>query len=163
MGFLQRKMGAEPLGLFRWTSAPLPKVTRALEQLSLNEYSRLRYLSRTPLEDLRAGKKLFSYHDGGKSGLEDIRRLLRAMNQLGPNTLLWIVPTPPGTEVSTARLLEPVLIQAFVSGFQMPIDQVLPTSPYQDSWLEAISQGHHIWQVERGLLQPETSDRIFVN
>jgi hypothetical protein len=192
VGFLQRKAGAEPLGLFRWTTAPLHKLVRAMEQsfkglgapgtlniqidretefivrdsvynfqyhsfvyanrggtleaVTNTEYNRLTYLSRALLGELRAAKKLFTYHDGGQSGLEDIRKLVRAMNQYGRNTLLWIVQAPPGAEPSVARALEPGLIQAYVTGFQLPVDQVLPTSPHQDSWMRAILQGYAIWQ-----------------
>jgi hypothetical protein len=192
VGFLQRKAGAEPLGLFRWTTAPLPKLVRAMEQgfkdlgapgtlnivtdaesefivrdsvynfqyhsfvyanrggtleaVTQTEYNRLTYLSRALLGELRAAKKLFTYHDGGRSGLEDIRKLVRAMNQYGRNTLLWIVQAPPGADTSVARALEPGLIQAYVTGFQLPVDQVLPTSPHQESWLRAILHGYSIWQ-----------------
>jgi hypothetical protein len=192
VGFLQRKAGAEPLNLFRWTTAPLDKLVRAMEQgftglgapgtlnievdaesefivrdsvfnfqyhsfvyanrggtleaVAQTEYNRLTYLSRALLGELRAAKKLFTYHDGGQSGLEDIRKLVRAMNQYGRNTLLWIVQAPPGAGASVAHALEPGLIQAYVTGFQLPVDQVLPTSRHQDSWMRAILHGYEIWQ-----------------
>jgi hypothetical protein len=203
VGFLQRKVGAEPLGLFRWTAAPLSKLVRAmelgfkglgapgtlnieidaesefivrdsvfnfqyhsfvyanrggtLEAVTQTEYNRLTYLSRALLGELKAAQKLFTYHDGGQSGLEDIRKLVRAMNQYGRNTLLWIVQAPPGAEASVAHAMEPGLIQAYVTGFQLPVDQILPTSPHQDSWMQAIMQGYRVWQSQLATT-PESSD-----
>ena len=45
----------------------------------------------------------------------------------------------------------------------MPIDRVLPTSPYQASWMQAIAEGHRIWQSQRLLPQSDTTERIFAS
>ncbi len=193
IGFVQRLVGAEPLGLFRWTFAPLAKLVPALEQgleglgqpgsleihvdprsefivrdkvygfqyhsfvfenkggtleeVRRNEYSRLSYLSRTLIEELRGQEKLFAYHDAGASGPEDIGRLVRAINLYGENTLLWIVKAHSEEAVGTARQLEPGLLQAYVSGFQLPVGDVLPTSEYQPSWLRAVVEGYNTWRL----------------
>src|SRR3984957_12585351 len=192
VGFVQRLVGAEPLGLFRWTFAPLQKLVPALEKgleglgspnsleihvdprsefivrdkiygfqyhsfvfenkggtaenVQRNEYNRLSYLSRTLLEEMRAREKLFTYHDAGSSGLEEVRRLVRALGLYSKNTLLWIVPAPNEALVGTSRQIEPGLIQAYVSGFQRPVGNVMPTAEHQPSWLQAILQGHSIWR-----------------
>ena len=192
VGFVQRLVGAEPLGLFRWTFAPLQKLVSALEngleglgspdsleihvdassefivrdkiygfqyhsfifedkggteqQVRRNEYNRLSYLSRTLLEEMRGREKLFTYHDAGSSGLEEVRRLVRALGLYSNNTLLWIVPAPNEALVGTSQQIEPGLIQAYVSGFQRPVGNVMPTAEHQPSWLRAILQGHSIWR-----------------
>ena len=192
LGFLQRQVGAEPLGLFRWTFTPLQKLIHALERgleglgspgslqvhvdansefivrdtiygfqyhsfvhqsqdgtaerVLHNEYIRLQYLSRNLMEDLRESNRLFAYHDAGESSLEDIRRLVKVMNDPGKNTLLWIVPAPESSVISTARVLESGLLQAFVAGFQLPVYRVFPVSPYNDSWMRAVTSGYDLWR-----------------
>ena len=192
IGFLQRLVGAEPLGLFRWTFAPLEKLLSALEkdfeglgapdtleihvdprsefivrdkvygfqyhsfvfedkggtleEVQRNEYNRLTYLSRTLVEELRAEEKIFAYHDAGESGVDQIRRVVRAINLYGRNTLVWIVPAPSESLIGTAREIEPGMIQAYVSGFQLPVGDVLPTSQHQPSWLRAVVQAYNIWR-----------------
>jgi hypothetical protein len=199
--FLQRSVGAEPLGLFRWTFAPLAKLLPAIEQgfqglgsagslqvhidratefivrdtiygfqyhsfvyenkggtlqeVLKNEHNRLTYLSRSLLEEMRERTKLFVFHDAEQSNLEEVRKLVRAINSYGTNSLLWIVGTSEKLIVGTARLIEPCLIQGYVSGFQTPVDSVLPTSVHQPSWLSAATQAYKIW-VEAKMLQPQT-------
>jgi hypothetical protein len=208
VGFLQRQVGIERLGLFRWTFAPLAKLVPALERglvglgapgtlqahidsrsefiirdsvyafqyhsfvhqteggtlesVLHNEYNRLRYLSRSLVEDLKEHQHLFSYHDGGFSGLEEIRRLVAAINQFGPNTLLWLTPTPEGAVPGTAHAIEPGLIQGYVSGFQLPVTKVVPTSEYHDSWIDACRAAHRIWRagIATAMTDPDLSRRM---
>jgi hypothetical protein len=192
IGFVQRMVGAEPLGLFRWTFAPLEKLLPALEksfeglgspgsleihvdprfefivrdtvygfqyhsfvfenkggtaeEVLRNEYNRLTYLSRTLVEELRGQEKLFAYHDGGKSDLDEVRKIVQAINLYGKNSLLWIVPAPDEAAVGSAREIEPGLIQGYVSGFQFPLGEIQPTSEHQQSWLGAALQAYNIWR-----------------
>jgi hypothetical protein len=192
IGFIQRLVGAEPLGLFRWTFAPLDKLLPALEkgfeglgapgsleihvdprsefivrdtvygfqyhsfvfgdkggtaeEVLRNEYNRLTYLSRTLVEELSGQEKLFAYHDAGHSGLDDMRRVLQAINRYGNNSLLWVVRAPNESMIGTAQEIEPGLIQAYVSGFQVPVGHILPTSQHQPSWLRAVMEAYNIWR-----------------
>ncbi len=114
-----------------------------LERVQRNEYVRVGILCKTLIEELRERKKLFVYHDAGASGLEDIRRLVRALQIYGHNTLLWIVAAPDATKVGETRLIERGLIQGYVSGFQT--NPITPSSPHQYSWIKVACRAHHLW------------------
>jgi hypothetical protein len=114
-----------------------------LERVLRNEYLRVGLLCKTLLEELREHKKLFVYHDAGASKLEDIRRLLRALNVYGNNTLLWIVGAPETAQIGETRQLEPGLIQGYVSGFQE--GPITPLSPHRPSWVQVACRAHQIW------------------
>jgi hypothetical protein len=115
----------------------------ALERVQRNEYVRIGILCKTLLEDLRERKKLFVYHDAGASNLEDIRRLVRALQIYGNNTLLWIVGTPTTAQIGETRQIERGLIQGYVSGFQT--GPIMPGSPHLPSWIKVACRAHQIW------------------
>jgi hypothetical protein len=192
-GFVQRFVGAEPMSLFRWTSAPAAKLIKALrrrfagldardalnievnsdgefvvedkvygfrhhtfvsefdgatlERVGRNEYIRVGVLTKTLIEELREQKKLFVYHDAGESDVTVIRRLVRALKSYGDNTLLWIVAAPDPSLIGAAKLIEPGLIQGFVSGFQSGV--IKDVSPHLPSWLAAAHEAHRIWCATR--------------
>jgi hypothetical protein len=119
----------------------------SLDRVQRTEYVRVGVLCKTMLEDLRECKKLFVFHDGGASDLDKIRRLVRALNDYGKNTLLWIVPAASQAQIGLTHLLEPGLIQGHVSGFHaLPIG---PNSPYMRSWLAVACRAHQIWTKSR--------------
>lgn len=142
---------------FQYHSFVLKNDGGTLESVLHNEYNRLRYLGRSLVDDLTAHQHLFSYHDGGHSSLEDIRRLVAAINQFGPNTLLWITPTPEGATPGTAHLIEPGLIQGYVSGFQLPVTTVVPASEYHDTWIQACTAAHGIWRTQLNAATQDSS------
>ncbi len=191
-GFLQRAHGAEPLGLFRWTLAPLEKLVAALEQefrgltqknalnIQMNDDSefviedpvygfrhhtflfasqgatlamvkrgellRVGMLTQSLLEEMRGQRKLFVYHDAEQSSLTQVRRLLAALQGYGPNTLLWIRGPKPTARIGEARWLEPGLIEGTVSGFQTPVDIVVPESMHRPSWLSVACNAYRLWR-----------------
>ena len=114
-----------------------------LERVQRNEYVRVGILCKTLIEELREHKKLFVYHDAGASGLEDIRRLVRALQIYGHNTLLWIVAAPDAARIGETRQIERGLIQGYVSGFQT--NPITPRSPHQTSWIKVACRAHQIW------------------
>jgi hypothetical protein len=194
-GFLQRAMGVEPLGLFRWTLAPLAKLVPAIEQgfaglaqadalkIEMNdatefvvedtaygfrhhsfvfasaggtlamvkrvEFLRVAMLSRSLIEEMRCAGKLFVYHDANESSLADVRRLVAALRQHGEGTLLWLVSPAADVPAGDVRYLEPGLIRGVVDGFQVPVDEVLPTAPHQASWLKVACAAFRLWQEQR--------------
>jgi len=195
-GFLQRALGVEPLGLFRWTLAPLAKLVPAIEQgfaglanpaalkIEMNdatefvvedtvygfrhhsfvfasaggtpkmvkrvEFLRVAMLTRSLIEEMRDDGKLFVYHDANQSSLADVRRLVAALRRHGNGTLLWLVGPQADAAVGEVRQLEPGLIRGVVSGFQTPVDQVIPMSPHQPSWLAVACAAFRLWQQQRG-------------
>jgi len=191
-GFLQRACSAEPLGLFRWTLAPLQKLVPALEQefrgithknvlnIKMNEDSefviedpvygfqhhtflfasqgatlamvkrgeqlRVAMLTMSLLEEMREQRKLFVYHDADQSTLTEVRRLLAALNRYGANTLLWIVGPKPNARVGEVRWIEPGLIEGTVSGFQRPVNTIVPESVHRPSWLIVACAAYRLWR-----------------
>jgi hypothetical protein len=118
-----------------------------LERVLRNEYLRVGLLSKTLLEELREHKKLFAYHDAGASKLEDIRRLLRALQAYGNNTLLWIVGAPETAQIGETRQIERGLIRGYVSGFQE--GPITPLSPHRPSWVQVACRAHQIWSMTK--------------
>jgi hypothetical protein len=191
-GFLQRSVGAEPMGLFRWTLAPLAKLIPAIEAgfagllapgairvdvatdgeyvtedtvygfqhhsfffastggtpelARRSEYLRVGMLTQGLREALRRHNKLFVYHDGEESTLEDLRRLVGALHRHGPNWLLWLVTAPRAGLVGQASCLEPGLIQGYVSGFDVPLAAEAATTVHRASWLAACVAAHRLWR-----------------
>ncbi len=115
----------------------------ALERVQRNEYIRIGILCKTLLEDLRERKKLFVYHDADASKLADIRLLVRALQIYGNNTLLWIAGAPTAAQIGETQLIEPGLIQGYVSGFQT--SPIKPVSPHLSSWIKVACRAHQIW------------------
>jgi hypothetical protein len=114
-----------------------------LERVQRNEYVRVGILCKTLIEELREHKKLFVYHDAGASKLEDIRRLVRALQIYGHNTLLWILEAPDAARIGETKHVERGLIQGYVSGFQT--NPITPRSPHLNSWIRVACRAHEIW------------------
>lgn len=108
-----------------------------------NEYLRVGILCKTLLEELHEQKKLFVYHDADASKLGDIRRLVRALQIYGNNTLLWIVGATDAAQIGKTRRIEPGLIRGYVSGFQT--GPIYPGSPHRPSWTQVACHAHQIW------------------
>lgn len=193
LGFIQRSVGAEPLGLFRWASTPLPNLLRALEvrfdglgdprnivvevdgatefqivdrkfgfrnhsfafekngarreAILKREQARLPFLVRLMVENLDQASKLFCFHDAGRSGREEIDRLVAALRRFGPNVLLWICPAANGAQVGTAETVYDGLIKGYVDRFE-PVHDV--KTPSREAWLRTIRAGHGLWVDGRG-------------
>jgi hypothetical protein len=120
-----------------------------LAEVKRNEYLRVRMLTESLLDEMRTQRKLFVYHDAGESQIDEVRRLVAALRRHGPNTLLWLVAAGAGVAAGTVRFLEPGLIQGCVSGFQLPVWEVLPVSPYHESWLDVACRAHALWREGR--------------
>jgi hypothetical protein len=114
-----------------------------IERVLHSEYIRGGILCKSLLKELSEHNKLFVYHDAGASKLPDIRRLVRALQTYGDNTLLWIVRAPVAAQIGETRQVEHGLIQGYVSGFQkLP---VTPQSPHLPSWVKVAYRAHQIW------------------
>ena len=115
-----------------------------LERVQRNEYIRVGVLRNTLLEELREQKKLFVYHDAGESNLADIRRLVRALQIHGNNTLLWVVGAPCAAQIGETQQIERGLIRGYVGGFQT--SPITPNSPHLPSWIKVACRAHQIWR-----------------
>ena len=164
-GLAQRRCGAEPLGLLRFASAPLPVLLAGLkgrfegvgesdqieirvsgnrqeylvidrrygflyhpwvlvgeadpEDIRRREEKRLPFLKRKLIEDLTEGRKIFVYRGMRRLPQPLVLRLVAAMREYGPTTLLWVeladADHPPGT-------VEPLTL-GFLKGY---IDRFAP-------------------------------------
>ena len=126
-----------------------------LERVQRNEYIRVGILCKALLEDLREHKKLFVYHDAGASNLENIRRVVRALQIYGNNTLLWIVGASDPAQIGEVRQIERGLIQGCVSGFQS--GAITAGSPHLPSWIKVACRAHQIW---KGTKESEEQTRM---
>ena len=156
-GLAQRRCGAEPLGLLRFASAPLPVLLAGLkvrfegvgdpdqieirvsgnsqeylvsdrrygflyhpwvlvgeadpEDIRRREEKRLPFLKRKLVDDLSEARKIFVYRGMRRLPQPLVLRLVAAMREYGPTTLLWVElqddDHPAGTvEPMTAGLLK---------------------------------------------------------
>lgn len=115
-----------------------------LERVQRSEYVRVGVLCKTLLQELNEQSKLFVFHDACASKLEDVRRLVRALRIYGDNTLLWIVGAPTAAQIGETRMIEPGLIQGYVSGFEVGL-----RSAHIPSWVKVACRAHRIWQKSR--------------
>ena len=162
-GLVQRRLGAEPLGLLRFSFVELFQVLRGLRtgfpalgdpgtaEISVDargaEYviketthgivyhtfqspdtlsretvlgqqtARLRFLRRKLLEDVANGEKIFVIKRIDPLRPEEVMPLYTALNDLGRNWLLWVVPAGPAHPSGTVEILLPGLLRGYVDRF----------------------------------------------
>jgi hypothetical protein len=162
-GLVQRKMGAEPLGLLRFSFIELPLLLRGLrcgfdglgdpatvevtaegkdneyvvresvygmtyhtfqyaDQLSLDtvreqQATRLSFLRRKLMEDIANGEKIFVLKRFPPLRPEEILPIYTALNEIGSNWLLWMVPSDPAHPSGTLEVLLPGLLRGYLDRF----------------------------------------------
>jgi hypothetical protein len=188
LGMVQRHFGAEPFGLFRWASTPLPNLVRALEarfegfglpenldvwmddatefhvidkvfgfknhsfafqnkgakreDILRREAARLPFLKRLLIEELEAGSKLYCFHDGNQSSLDDINKLVAALNKYGRNVLVWVKAIGKGENIGDVNIINHNLIAGYIDYFEA-LGNV--TQPSFNAWLKMLRSAHGVW------------------
>ena len=162
-GLAQRRCGAEPLGLLRFASAPLPVLLAALkarfegvgdtdqievrvsgnrqeylvvdrrygflyhpwvlvgeadpEDIRRREEKRLPFLKRKLIEDLTEARKIFVYRGMRRLPQPLILRLVAAMREYGPSTLLWVELQDDEHPAGTVEPLTAGLLKGYIDRF----------------------------------------------
>ena len=162
-GLVQRRCGAEPLGLLRFSSTPLGRLIMALKahfegigdpdlvevrvsnngqeymvldkkfgflyhpwvklgeadaaEIHRRECRRLPFLTRKLVEDLKSAEKIFVYKGMRPLADADVKRLLAAMREYGPTTLLWVALQEDDNTSGTVREIAPGLLKGYVDRF----------------------------------------------
>ena len=162
-GLVQRAMGAEPLGLLRFSWIEITNLLRGLRtgfsglgdpgtveivvdgkdqeylvkenvygmsyhtfqyehQLSIEtariqQDTRLRFLKRKLLEDAANGEKIFVIKRVEPLRPEEVLPIYAALNELGPNWLLWVLPADPTHPSGMVEVLLPGLMRGYVDRF----------------------------------------------
>jgi hypothetical protein len=168
-GLVQRKLGAEPLGLLRFAFIELPLLVRGLrsgfeglgdpkttevtvegkdrefvvresvygmtyhtfqyedrlefETVRLQQATRLNFLRRKLMEDIAGGEKIFVIKRSPPLRPEEVLPVYAALNELGSNWLLWMVPEDAAHKAGTVEVLLPGLLRGYVDRF----------APHQDA------------------------------
>jgi hypothetical protein len=162
-GLAQRRCGAEPLGLLRFASAPLPVLLAGLktrfegvgepdqieirvsgnrqeylvidrrygflyhpwvlvgeadpEDIRRREEKRLPFLKRKLVEDLAEGRKIFVYRGMRRLPQPLVLRLVAAMREYGPTTLLWVELQDDEHPAGTVEVLTTGLLKGYIDRF----------------------------------------------
>jgi hypothetical protein len=90
---------------------------RSIWLMREQESARLKFLLRKFMEDLREAEKIFVYQRNVPVAEEEILPLHMALNQYGPNTLLWVLPAEPTRPTGTVELVMPGLIKGYIDRF----------------------------------------------
>jgi hypothetical protein len=160
---VQRKLGAEPLGLLRFAFIELPLLLNGLRsgfeglgdpnttevtvegkdreflvresvygmtyhtfqyegQMSLDtvrqqQATRLNFLKRKLMEDIGQGEKIFVIKRSPTLRPEEVLPVYTALNELGRNWLLWMVPADAAHPSGTVETLLPGLLRGFLDRF----------------------------------------------
>ena len=168
-GLVQRHLGAEPLGLLRFTFIELVHLLRglrtgfaglgdpgtthvategkdreyvvretaygmtyhtfqyeadtSLDAIRRQQSASLNFLRRKFMEDTAAGEKIFVIKRGDPLRPEEILPIFAALNDLGRNWLLWVVPADSAHTPGTVEVLLPGLMRGYVDRF----------APYDDA------------------------------
>ncbi|MGD0106067.1 MAG: glycosyltransferase 61 family protein [Rhodopila sp.] len=87
------------------------------EEQTVRETTRLGFLRRKLMEDIRTGDKIWVWKSQATTHRDQIQPLLDVLRRLGPNTLLWVVEADSEHPAGTIEVLEPDLIKGTVSRF----------------------------------------------
>ena len=192
-GLVQRRCGAEPLSLLRFSNTLLPNLLRGLddkfkklgivddlgfrlegkskkeyiveekyyglvyhtfrykgeieeEKFMANEASRLTFLKRKLNEDLKDGDKIFVYRRNQPLDSEEILPLLAALNEYGPNTLLWVVTADAQHRPGSVRWVMPGLLKGYIDRFA-PNENAHDLS--LEVWMELCANAFQLWRASK--------------
>ena len=161
-GLVQRRLGAEPLGLLRFSFIELPSLLRGLRtgfdglgdpgktqvtvdpdgefvvretvygmtyhtfqyetQMTLDtvrqqQATRLNFLKRKLMEDVAAGEKIFVLKRTPALRPEEVLPIYAALNEIGRNWLLWMVPADAAHKPGSIEMLLPGLLRGYIDRF----------------------------------------------
>ncbi|MGD0434551.1 MAG: hypothetical protein ABSA58_26015, partial [Acetobacteraceae bacterium] len=94
---------------------------RAVELMRQQEATRLQFLRRKFVEELRAGEKIFVFKSAAAVTEAEILPLFMALNRNQSNTLLWVVPEEQGRPGGTVEVLMNGLLKGYIDRFA-PVD-----------------------------------------
>jgi len=118
------------------------------------ETTRLPWLVRNLIDDLKFADRLFVYHDAGQCSIVEMRALLSAIRQYGSSWLLWVALAPSSDRAGEVALLTVGLIRGYVRSFQA-VGNVATFFENQQDWLAVGRRAFEIWQRHR---EPEEED-----
>jgi hypothetical protein len=90
---------------------------RSADLMKEQETARLKFLRRKFIEELEIGEKIFVYKRNGPVSEAEILALYLALNQFGPNTLLWVVPADPRRPAGTVEVMLDGLLKGHIDRF----------------------------------------------
>ena len=108
-----------------------------------SESSRLKFLVRKFLEDLKAGEKIFVCKRNEPLREEEILPVLTGLNAYGANTLLWVTPADAKHRPGTAEWILPGLIKGYIDSFA-PNENAHDLS--LETWLEICANAFALWR-----------------
>jgi hypothetical protein len=162
-GLVQRRLGAEPLGLLRFSYIELRQLLRglrcgfdglgdpdttvvtasgpdreivvnesvygmtyhtfqyetqiALDTVRQQQATRLNFLKRKLMEDIDSGEKIFVLKRVPALRPEEVLPIYAILNELGRNTLLWMLPSDAAHPPGTVEQLLPGLLRGYIDQF----------------------------------------------
>jgi len=118
------------------------------EVLRQREATRLSFLRRKLLEDLKNGEKIWVWKSNLKLPFDQIERLVTVLRRHGPNILLWVVEAGDADRPGSVERITDNLLKGYVERFA-PYHNAPDISP--QSWLE-------VCQATYDLCRPTTVD-----
>ena len=91
--------------------------TASRETVFAQQSARLRFPRRKLMEDVADGEKIFVVKRLDPLRPEEVLPLYTALNDLGRNWLLWVVPADPAHPPGTVEILLPGLLRGHVDRF----------------------------------------------
>ena len=120
------------------------------EILRQREATRLTFLRRKLLEDLKNGEKVWVWKSNIKLTLDQIERLVAVLRRHGQNILLWVVEADDAHRPGSVERISDNLLKGYVERFA-PYHNAPDISP--QSWLE-------VCQAAYDLCNPSTVDEL---
>ena len=118
--------------------------------LRQREATRLTFLRRKLLEDLKNGEKVWVWKSNIKLTLDQIERLVAVLRRHGQNILLWVVEADDAHRPGSVERISDNLLKGYVERFA-PYHNAPDISP--QSWLE-------VCQAAYDLCNPSTVDEL---
>ena len=109
------------------------------DELHQRETTRLPFLRRKLLEELKGGEKIWVRKSKTPVTDEQMRTLLNVLRQHGPNILLWVLEADAAHPAGTIERVEGDFIKGYVERFA-PYENATDIRPY--SWFEVCLRTH---------------------
>ena len=134
---------------FRLHGGHLPPATSFDEVKSL-QLKRVKFLRRKFFEDLEDAERIFVYT--GLAAVEgDIPRLLSALRQFGPATLLWVTLEERGKPAGTAEHIADGLMRGYLDRFGLVNGKWEPSAPV---WLKICCEAYRVHLKQKSRMLP---------
>jgi hypothetical protein len=102
-------------------------------------------MRRKLIDDLENGSKIFVYRVPDRVlAPDELRRLRRAMESYGDNTLLYVRLAKPSHPPGTVEQVEDGLMVGYIDRFEVKPDGAL-TAPNPAGWLAVCERAHELW------------------